>query len=136
MSDSGIITIKLLLWFIVILANTTADASGRKPFYLVMFILRAMAAIVHGSLFVDTDYHWMRYWIPVLTFEVTSFWIFFELILNIAQKRKLLYYDQKEGDSGWIDRFFKWAGPTWHLVAKIMVFVIMVLSIILVYYNG
>jgi hypothetical protein len=72
------------------------------------------------------------YW-PLFLFQVTSFWLIFEIALNIVRGREVFYYDRKEKDSGWIDRFFAWAGPVWHFIAKLITFALMVWSIILIY---
>lgn len=124
------IAFKLILWLIPIGLNVYADKDGRKPNYLLMFVLRGIAAILHGVLFNPQDM--TDYWL-VLLFQVTSFWIFFEIALNLVRGRELFYYDTKEKDSGWIDKFFAWTGPFWHFFAKIVAIALMVWSIILIY---
>lgn len=124
------IALKLFLWLIPIGLNVYADKDGRKPNYLLMFVLRGAAAILHGVLFNPQDV--TDYW-PVFLFQVTSFWLLFEIILNIVRGREVFYYDRKEKDSGWIDRFFAWAGPFWHFFAKIVAAALMVWSIIMIY---
>lgn len=127
--------INLLLlstWLIPIFINAWMDRKGAKRDYKIVFIFRGIAAIIHGVLFDPYD---LIDYLPVFIFQVTSWWIFFELILNYLRDNPAFYYDQKEGDSGWIDRFFKWAGPTWHLVAKGLCFIVMVLSIIVIYHR-
>lgn len=133
-----IIALKLLAWFLVIGGNVYLDRKGRKPNYLAMFCVRGFCAIVHGVLFDPrntTDY------LPVFLFQITSFWLFFELALNIIWKRSLLYYDKKENDSGWIDGFFYWLyrkleSDFLHTYAKALAFVLMVISIIVIYYRA
>lgn len=136
---------RLLVWLIVPIVNAYADRKGAKRHYYIIFILRAGAAIVHGALFINDYKGYWYYWWPVLLFQVTSFWIFFELLLNIwwnryhkdpREKRALLYYDRKEKDSGWIDRFFAWTGPAMHTTAKILALAIMIFSTILIYKRG
>lgn len=129
----------LLPWFIPIFINAWMDRKGAKRDYRIVFIFRVMASILHGILMqvspsYSDDFYWPEF-LPILVFQVTSFWIFFELILNKLRGNSMFYYDQKEGDSGWIDRFFKWAGPTWHKVAKGLCFVVMVLAAIVIYYR-
>jgi hypothetical protein len=69
---------------------------------------------------------------------MTSFWILFELALNViynireGENRSLLYFDQKEGDSGWIDRFFK-RNPQLHTIAKVISLILMIVSIVFIY---
>lgn len=123
-------TLLLLLWLLPIAGNIYLDRNGRKPNYLQMFILRGMAAILHGVLF--NPQNWNDYF-PVFIFQVTSFWLFFEAGLNIVRNKPLLYYDHFEGDSGWIDRLFKWAGPTAHAIAKIAILILCILSIVVIY---
>lgn len=134
--------INLLLlsaWFIPIFVNAWMDRKGAKRDYKIVFIFRGGAAILHGILMqvspsYSDDFYWPEY-LPIFIFQVTSFWIFFELLLNWFRDNPAFYYDQKEMDSGWVDRFFKWTGSTWHLVAKVLCFVVMVLSIIVIYYR-
>lgn len=141
-----LITFILLLWLIPIVINVYIDRYGKKPHYSVVFIFRGGAAIIHGIIFdvvfdyFPNDWSAYNYWdtflvyLPLLTFWTTSFWILFEIALNIAHGRnEILYYDRREGDSGWIDRFFKLAGPTAHLIAKILALIACVLSIINLY---
>lgn len=122
----------LSLWLIPIAANIYWDRNGRKPNYLQMFIIRGMAAILHAILFNPKD---TTEWIPILIFQVTSFWIFFEIGLNIVRGKPIMYYDNVEGDSGMIDRFFKVAGVELHFIAKCACIILMVLSAIVVYFN-
>lgn len=127
------IFLKLFIWFIPILANIIADRKGRKPNYLMMLVLRAMAAILHGALFItESNSYWWQWW-PVILYQITSFWIFFELGLNFIRHNPPLYYDHKEGDSGWLDELFKWAGPVLHLIAKIVCLVLLIFSIWKIY---
>jgi hypothetical protein len=133
-----LIALKLLVWLLPIGANIIADAKGRKPNYVMMFFLRAFAFIVYGGLWKLPTYGWILKWLPIAVFQLTSYWLLFELGLNIAynirekEHRSLLYYDRKEGDSGWIDKFFA-RFPQLHTPAKIASGVLMVASIILIY---
>lgn len=139
------ITFILLLWLIPIAVNVYLDRNGRKPDYLQMFILRGIAAILHGVLLdivcdVFPENLWsysvwqlFLIWLPLLLFQATSFWILFELALNIVRKRELFYYDRKEDDSGWIDQIFDVLGNGAHLIAKVIALTICVLSIMVIY---
>jgi len=139
------ITFILLLWLIPIAVNVYLDRNGRKPDYLQMFVIRGMVAIVHGvilditcNIFPDhlwTYSAWQLFliWLPLLLFQVTSYWILFELALNIVRGRELFYYDRKERDSGWIDKLFDTLGNGAHLAAKLMALLICILSIINIY---
>lgn len=135
------VTVKLLIWLVPIAANVWADAKGRKPNYIVMFILRAVAVGLYLGLWIDHVLYDLKDWLPVVPvflYCVTSFWLFFELALNIIynirenEDRSLLYFDIKEGDSGWIDRFFA-KRPQLHSIAKLITLIVMVVSIVLTY---
>lgn len=136
-----ILLLKLSIWFLVIFANFWHDRKGAKNWYLAVFGIRGFASVAHMFFIVPPNLMpWtlsgldlLIVWLPMFIFQVTSFWIFFELWLNIYQKRTLLYFDTKEKDSGWIDRFFAWAGHTWHAIAKLMALILLVLSIIAIY---
>jgi len=143
------IALLLLLWLAVIAGFNYWDYKvtrhGGKPNYLIYFIVRGMASILHSALCLIlledqyTDYGslsaWQLFvlWSPYLGFQVTSFWIQYEVTRNWWTNEALLYYDQSEGDSGIVDRFFKWAGPTFHAVAKVMALAVAVLSAWLIY---
>lgn len=124
-------TLLLLLWLVPIAANIYADRNGRKPNYLQMFILRAMASLIHMFFFVRSPEQWqLILWLIV--FQTTSFWLLFEGILNLVRGRELFYYDRVEKDSGWIDRFFA-NKQGLHFAAKVICFAFMVYSITRVY---
>ena len=120
--------ILLLLWLLPIAFNVYLDRNGRKPNYLEMFMARGAIAIFHAALF--NPQSWADYW-PILLFQLTSFWLLFELALNIIRKKPLLYYDTLEHDSGYIDRFFAWAGYKAHAIAKAVATVVCVISILI-----
>lgn len=138
-------TFILLLWLIPIALNVYVDRDGRKPNYLQMFLIRGLAAVLHAVILdvtcdVFPDNLWrynaielMLIWMPVLLFQVTSFWILFELVLNIVRGRELLYFDRQERDSGWIDQIFDALGNGAHLAAKIVALIICILSTMAIY---
>jgi hypothetical protein len=151
----------LSLWSIVPSVNAWMDRKGAKRNYLLVGLVRGMAAVLHGALFFPSGFYfhgrpvWELSWgellaiyVPIFLFQGTSFWILFELLLNILRKKlslniyseqSILYYDHKEKDSGWIDGFFKWlgpkAGPIAHAVAKVAALILCILSIITIYYQ-
>ena len=138
-------TFILLLWLIPIALNVYVDRDGRKPNYLQMFVIRGFAAILHAIILdvvcdVFPDNLW-RYnaieliliWMPVFLFQITSFWILFEIFLNIVRKRELFYFDRQENDSGWTDQIFDALGNGAHLAAKIVALIICVLSVMAIY---
>lgn len=128
-----IIALKLLIWLVAIAANVYMDRKGRKPNYLQMFIIRGIAAFLHWCMFVS-DPSQVPLLINLIIFQVTSFYIFFELGLNIVRGRPWLHYDYVEGDSGWIDRFWKNVyrkkkTHIYHHVFKLCVLILMCIAI-------
>ena len=131
------ITIKLIVWLLLIAFNVYLDRNGRKPDYLVTGILRGIAAILYLGLIWDvqggyslwTDFK--EFW-SLLLFMGTSYWLFFEVGLNYLRIKPLLYYDRIERDSGWIDRFFA-DHPKLHTPAKIFALCLMILALIDIY---
>ena len=102
-------TICLLVWIVAILAEAyrnyyIIEIKKSRPNYLQSFVMRGMAAILHGVLFDPQNMG--DYW-PVLLFQVTSFWLLFDLSLNFLRHKPVLYIGKS---SGWIDRFFTWIG--------------------------
>lgn len=144
------ITLLLLLsWHLIILGFNIWDRkvtkNGGKPNYVIYFLVRGGAAILHGALMLIvledryTDYGdlsgWqlLALWTPYLGYQVTTFWIQYEMVRNHWSNEALLYYDHQEKDSGIIDRFFAWAGPEMHAVFKLLALVLAVLCVILIY---
>ena len=123
------ITLFLLLWLLPIFGNVYLDRTGRKPNYLIMFILRGMAAILHGILF---NPHNLYDYLPIFLFQITSFWLLFEIFLNVIRHKPLLYFDNVEHDSGWIDKIFSKLGYTFHAFAKVLALAVCVFSIIVI----
>lgn len=125
------ITFYLLIWFLAPEVNAWIDRKGRKPNYLQTFIVRAMVAFFHLCLFVKHPEQWpLLVW--VVTYQVTSFWLWFEVRLNLYRGKPILYYDRTELDSGWIDRFFA-RRPNWQKAAKVTALVTMILAIVRIY---
>lgn len=73
-----------------------------KPVYGKQFVLRGIGALAHASLIFDV--HNFLDWLPVLLFQVTSFFVIFSPALNIWRKKLYWYLGE---DSGWIDRFYQ-----------------------------
>lgn len=73
----------MILWAGYILAEILIQSyliekKNWKPVYLQLFVIRGIAAIVHG---VYLDVSPETYW-PVITWQVCSFWILFDLALT------------------------------------------------------
>lgn len=127
------ITFKLLLWLGVIagfvIVNYRIIRNGKRPPYLQHNIAKAALAIVHAVLFNPQN---TIDWLPILFFQITSYWILFDLALNIARKLHPLYIG---AESGWIDRWGnKHRGP--YYFAKMAALVILIISIAVIYGRG
>jgi hypothetical protein len=139
--------IALITWLIPIGINIYLDRNGAKRNYFQVNTIRGIALVVHGALFFNLQggYFYkediLRN-IPIVVFYFTSYWLFFEAGLNMVTGRikehgfwkGLLYFDQREGDSGWIDGFFK-KFPQLHTPAKLAALGIMIISIVLIVIN-
>lgn len=119
--------IKLLSWFLVIGINIYADRNGPVRNYLLVNIIRLMACILHGVLFDPQD---IWDYLPVAAYQWSTYWLFFPLGLNIVTHKPLLYYDTKEKNSGWTDKFFAWAGPVAHAASKGVALGVLIWSLI------
>jgi hypothetical protein len=126
------ITLYLILWFVFIGLESyrnyyLIEVKKSRPIYIQSFIGRCMAAILHGVLF---DPQVMADYAPVFFFQLTSFWILFDLSLNYFRKKPLLYMGEK---SGWIDRAFIWLNSdAWLFFCKVLSLVVCVFSIIVI----
>ena len=140
--------IGLITWLLVPNLNAWLDRKGPVRIYLPINILRGIAMVVHSVIFFDPQGGYAFFsdlWksIPYLVFYFGSYWLNFEIVLNILTgrvknmgwKKGLLYYDNKEGNSGIVDKFFKWAGNKAHTVAKIITLVLTIASIIFIIYK-
>jgi hypothetical protein len=138
-------TLILFLWLIPIAINVYIDRHGKKPNYGIVFTIRGIAAILHGVLF-DVVVGWFPpnlhlysvhelflMWLPLLLFQVTSYWIIFELAINRVTGKEWLYFDRHEKDSGWIDKIFDALGNGAHLAAKIMALIVCIVAIATLY---
>jgi len=91
------------MWLLYILAEVAIhyyiiEVKKQRPFYLHFFLQRGIASIVHGVLL---DVQNMSEYLPLLALQVTSFWILFDLGLNISRGKPWHY---KGKNSGYIDR--------------------------------
>lgn len=140
-----IVILKMIVWLIVPAVNMYVDRKGRVPFYLPVNIVRFMCAILHGVLMLtNVDYTpwtmsgWqlVLLWAPIFIFQATSFWLIFDVGINILQKKPhILYRDTKEGNSGWIERFFK-DKPDWtYYTAKAAALVLLIISSYVLVHN-
>lgn len=110
-----------LLWFMIIVADVLRnyyiiEKKKQSPDYLQSFIFRGAGAIVHG-IWVDGIYHifselpyarsWAHFtelafqgWVPLLMFQVFSFALLFNTMLNSLRNQDFDYIGK---ESGWIE---------------------------------
>ena len=112
----------MFLWLLYILFEARLQAylidhKGWKPNYIQLFITRGIVSILHGVI-LDTQAGWEY---PVLVvFQTTTFWIGFDLLLNLFRGKPWNY---KGKDSGWLDSLpddIYWAGKVSALIGAII----------------
>lgn len=111
--------------------------NGRKPNYLKYNLVKTIVGILIFAFIGNFD-SWSRFILSGITvsiFELTSFWIIYEVIRNIWTKQHLFYFDKFERDSGGVDRFFA-DNPDLHVPAKIAALVLCIFTGIIIYHNG
>lgn len=137
------ITLKLLIWqlyvsFDVWINYRIIEVNDSRPNYLLMNIVRGTAFIVYGRLIWDASieltYGWNVFRVTEETFYMTiycltSFWILFDLALNLARRKHPLYIGQH---SGWIDQYgFKY--PALYYLGKAVALAALIFSIAKIY---
>lgn len=126
------ITICLLVWIAYIAVDVwlnyfIIEVNRARPNYLLMNIVRGVAFVLYGRLIWDAaiDMHTLN----IFLYCTTSFWILFDLGLNLARKKHPLYIGQH---SGWIDQYgFKYPGI--YYLGKVCALSALVYSIIKIY---
>lgn len=126
------ITLKLLCWLAYVAVDVWTnfviiERNRSRPNYLLLNIIRGMAFIVWGAFIVDFQYD--IFYLNYFLFAITSFWIGFDLVLNIVRKKHPLYIGS---NSGWIDQFGAKNRGVYYL-AKVFALVVLVSSIINIY---
>ena len=86
-------------WYII-------EKKKSKPDYLQSFILRGMAAILHG---VFLDVQNTAEWVPILAFQLCSFWVLFDLFLNFVRGKEIFHI----GTANWIDKYLGKSDMYW-----------------------
>jgi hypothetical protein len=125
------ITLKILVWFAFIVGHAWHDYKqindeNERPNYLLSFTVRGFIAILHAILF---DPHNFFDWLPVLIFQVTSFYLFFPILLNSFRKKEIFYVGQ---NSGWLDSYF-YKHREAQLIFIAGVLSVFILSVIVIY---
>lgn len=92
----------MLFWLLYILSEALMQykyiEEGNKPNYGVLFTIRGIFAIIHGAVLNVQN---PTEWIPLLGFQICSFWIIFDLTLNLLRDKN---WDYKGKTSGWLDK--------------------------------
>lgn len=92
----------MIFWLIYILLEAVIQfkliSKGNKPNYLQLFIIRGMAAILFGGIVMNVT-NWQDGFI-LLGWQICSFYVLFDIILNCLRKKKWNY---KGKESGWLD---------------------------------
>src|SRR5690349_8339259 len=98
------ITLKLILWVLVIAAFVMADTiqirKGNRPFYLVENILKGIAFILYGAFIWDTQAD--RFTLVLALWCAATWWVLFDAAIGLILHGNAFYVGKS---SGWIDRF-------------------------------
>lgn len=125
-------TLKLLLWLAYIAVDVWTnyviiEKNDSRPNYLLMNIVRGCVFIVYGAFIWDTQADLRTLYIFI--FCTTSFWILFDISLNLSRGKHILYLGK---ESGWVDRFgFK--HPVIYYLGKVCALAALVFSIAKLY---
>ena len=78
------------------------EVKKERPSYISSFFFRAFFAIVCLALTYDTFDPFVNFFefTPYMIFQLTSFWILFDLGLNLVRRKPILYNGE---NSGWLD---------------------------------
>lgn len=80
------------------------EKKGIKPNYLISLFYRISAGILHGGAVMNVT---PETWLPLLGFQVASFYLLFDLTLNLLRGKS---WDYQGKDSGYFfDKLPKWA---------------------------
>lgn len=127
------------LWLAYIIAEIfihyyIIEIKKKRPFYLHFFLQRGIMAILHGVLYLWLCFERygietvMKDYLPLFLFQVTSFWLLFDLGLNLIRGKE---WRHKGKNSGWLDKIpFK---LYWGL--KIIAFTIALIFIVIFLQN-
>ena len=103
----------------------------KSPDYLGNFMYRAFFGLVFIFIiypdfapFWDNSTIWWA--IPVVAFEVSSFYLLFDPILNKLRGKHWLYRGKK---SGWIDKLFIKLGTPYYVTLKVFTLIILTITI-------
>jgi hypothetical protein len=98
------ITLKLLLWVLVIaafvMAGTYQIRKGNRPFYLLENIFKGIAFILYGVYVWDTQYE--TFTLILIIWCASTWWVLFDSAMGVILHGNPFYVGK---NSGWIDRF-------------------------------
>lgn len=106
------IAFKLSLWLIFIAVEAhrnyyLIEIKKERPIYSQSFIIRGLAGLIYGILFFNPQS--MLEYLPVFLYQLSSFYLLFDLTLNILRSKPLLYVGEH---SGWFfDNIGQFKGP-------------------------
>jgi len=120
--------ILLFLWIVFVLGVAVyhyylIEVRQERPNYFLWFVIKAMAAIIHGIFFDPYGPEDYVTWLPVLIFQVTSFWVIFSPVLNLMRGLSFWYLGK---NSGWIDKFFL----KYSALYKVVYFIVMIIFLV------
>lgn len=127
-----ITTALLLIWVLYIgfdvwVNHRIIEINQARPNYLLLNIMRGGAFILYGAYMWDFQYE--IWYFNILVYCTTSFWVLFDLVLNVLRGKHPLYIGMH---SGWIDQFgFRHQGI--YYLAKVIALVWLVFSVINIY---
>ena len=125
-------TIRILIWLLYIAADVVVnyyiiEEKKSRPNYIILFIARGGAFMLYASLVWGFQYE--IWYSNIVLYCLTSFWLVFDLSLNLSRGKHALYIGPT---SGWIDRAgIKYTGL--YYFCKLAALVFLVLSIINIY---
>lgn len=97
-------TLLILSWIVFIVGEAYTHArlievEKERPNYIIVFLIRGMASIVHG-VFLDAQNGW--HYLDIIIFQCATHWIIFPKLLNELRGKSFWYLG---AESGWIDPF-------------------------------
>lgn len=99
----------------------------------VEIVIAGGVTILHGIFIADvhTPVNWVPddYTLAVLLFYPMCWWSLFDGVLNLMLGKRVFYI----GNTSFIDKQFRRAGQTVYVFSKIMAFIVLVASIVVIY---
>lgn len=117
----------MIYWLLYILLESKVqsfliDKKQWKPNYIQLFLIRGIIAFLFGAFIVGVI-NYQQLLINTI-FQLTSFWIFFDMFLNYFRNKPFLY---KGKTSGWLDKL----PYSFYIPLKIITLIIVIVSFII-----